>query len=136
MAIDVQTLAIANLAVQVSLIITVFGAVYLARRKRLVRHCTVIRVAVPIQIIAIIVVMLPSMLGYIENVLSLPFLYPEMLIHHSLGLVVVGLWIYINLGIERRVKMPRNRAAVMWLALGVWIASLILGLSIYYTLYV
>jgi uncharacterized membrane protein YozB (DUF420 family) len=136
MGIDVQTLAMANLAVQVSLIIAVFGAVYLARRKKLVRHCTVMRVAVPIQIIVIVVVMLPSMLGFIENVPSLPFFYPEMLIHHSLGLVVVGLWIYINLGIERRVKMPRNRAAVMWLALGVWIASLILGLSIYYTLYV
>ncbi len=136
MVIDVQTLAIANLAVQISLIMTVFGAVYLARRKKLVRHCTVMRVAVPIQIIAIVAVMLPSMLGYIENVPSLPFFYPEMLIHHSLGLAVVGLWIYINLGIERRVKMPRNRAAVMWLALGVWIASLILGLSIYYTLYV
>jgi hypothetical protein len=76
------------------------------------------------------------MLGYVENVPPLPFFYPEMLIHHSLGLVLVGLWIYINLGIERRVKMPRNRAAVMWLALGAWIASLILGLSIYYTLYV
>ena len=52
MAIDVQTLAITNLAVQIFLIITVFGAVYLARRKKLVRHCTVIRVAVPIQIIS------------------------------------------------------------------------------------
>jgi uncharacterized membrane protein YozB (DUF420 family) len=136
MAIDVQTLAMANLAVQISLIIIVSGAVYLARKKKLVRHCTVMRVAVPIQIIAIVVVMLPSMLGYVENVPPLPFFYPEMLIHHSLGLVLVGLWIYINLGIERRVKMPRNRAAVMWLALGAWIASLILGLSIYYTLYV
>ncbi len=136
MAVDVQTLAMANLAVQILLIITVFSAVYLARKKRLIRHCTVMRVAVPIQIIAIVAVMLPSMLGFIENVPSLPFFYPEVLIHHSLGLAVVGLWIYINLGIERRVKMPRNRAAVMWLALGVWIASIILGLSIYYTLYV
>lgn len=136
MAIDATTLAMVNLIIQILLIIIVLVAVYLARKKKLVTHCTVIRVAVPIQIIAIVVVMLPSMLGFIENVPSLPFFYPEMLIHHSLGLVVVGLWIYINLGIERRVKMPSNRAAVMWLALGVWIASLILGLSIYYTLYV
>ena len=101
------------------LIITVFGAVYLARRKKLAMDCTVIRVAIQIQIVAILVVMLPSMLGFIENVPSLPFFYPEVLIHHSLGLVVVGLWVYINLDFERRVKMPRNRAAVMWLALGV-----------------
>jgi uncharacterized membrane protein YozB (DUF420 family) len=135
MVIDVKTLAMANLAVQILLIITVFGAVYLARNKKLVKHCTVIRIAVPLQIIAILLVMLPSMLGLIENVPPLPFFYPEMLIHHSLGLAVVGLWVYINLDIERRVKMPRNRAAVMWLALGVWIASFVLGLSIYYALY-
>lgn len=135
MVIDVKTLAMANLAVQILLILTVFGAVYLARNKKLVKHCTVIRIAVPLQIIAILLVMLPSMLGLIENVPPLPFFYPEMLIHHSLGLAVVGLWLYINLDIERRVKMPHNRAAVMWLALGVWIASLVLGLSIYYTLY-
>ena len=79
-----------NLVVQILLIITVFDAVYLARRKKLTKHCTVIRVAVPIQIVAILVVMLPSMLGFIENVPSLPFFYPEALIRHSLGLVVVG----------------------------------------------
>jgi len=135
MMIDVKTLAMANLAVQILLIMTVFGAVYLARNKKLVKHCTIIRIAVPVQIIAILLVMLPSMMGFIENVPPLPFFYPEMLIHHSLGLVVVGLWVYINLGIERRVRMPRNRAAVMWLALGAWIASLFLGLSIYFTLY-
>ena len=103
----------ANLAVQILLIITVFGAVYLARRKKLTKHCTVIRVAVPIQIVAILVVMLPSMLGFIENMLSLPFFYPVVLIHHSLGLVVVGLWVYINLDVERRVKIPSYRPAMM-----------------------
>jgi uncharacterized membrane protein YozB (DUF420 family) len=125
---------IANLVVQIVLIITVFGAVYLARRERLTMHCSVIRVAIPIQIVAILLVMLPSMLGIIENVPSLPFFYPEVLIHHSFGLTLIGLWVYINLGIARRVKKPRNRAAVMWLALGVWIASFILGLSIYFTM--
>jgi len=135
MVIDFKTLAMANLAVQIVLIIAVFGAVYLARKKKVVRHCTVIRIAVPVQILAILLVMLPSMLGLIGDGPPLPFFYPEMLIHHSLGLAVVGLWVYINLGIERRVKMPRNRAAVMWLALGVWIASIVLGLSMYYTLY-
>jgi len=135
MMIDVKTLAMANLAVQIVLIITVFGAVYLARNKKLVRHCTVIRIAVPVQILAILLVMLPSMLGLIGDGPPDPFFYPEMLVHHSLGLAVVGLWVYINLGIERKAKMPRNRAAVMWLALGVWIASLVLGLSIYHSLY-
>ncbi len=97
-------------------------------------HCTVLRVAVPIQIVAILVVMLPSMLGFIENMPSLPFFYPVVLTHHSLGLVVVGLWVYINLDVERQAKIPSYRAAVMWLALGVWIVSFVLGLSIYLTM--
>jgi len=124
----------ANLAVQIVLIIAVFGAVYLARQKKFVRHCTVIRVAIPVIIIEVFVVMLPSLLSTIENVPSQPFFYPEVLIHHSLGLTVIGLWVYINLGIAQRVKMPRNRASVMWLALGVWITSLILGVHIYLTM--
>jgi len=129
-----QMLMTINLVVQIVLMITVFGAVCLARRKKLTTHCTVIRVAVPIQIVAILVVMLPSMLSFIENVPSLPFFYPEVLIHHSLGLVVVGSWVYINLDIKRRVKVPRNQVAVMRLALGAWIASFILGLHIYLTM--
>jgi len=124
----------ANLVVQILLIITVFGAVYLARKKKLATHRIVISVAILVQIIAIFVVMLPSMLGIIENVPSLPFFYPEVLIHHSFGLTVIGLWVYINFGIARWVKMPRNRAAVMWLALGVWITGFVLGVHIYLTM--
>ena len=124
----------ANLVVQILLIITVFGAVYLARTKKLVTHCTIISVAILVQIIAIFVVMLPSMLSIIENVPSQPFFYPEVLIHHSFGLVLIGLWVYISLGIRNLVKMPRNRASVMWLALGVWITGFILGVHIYLTM--
>ena len=72
-----QTLMTVNLVVQIVLIITVFGAVYLARGKKLTKHCTVIRVAVPIQIVAILVIMLPSMLGFIENVHLYHFSIPR-----------------------------------------------------------
>ena len=125
-----------NLFVQIVLIIAVFGSVYLARRKTitLATHCTIINAAVWVQIAAILLVMLPSLLGTIANVPSQPFFYPEELIHHSFGLILIGLWVYISLGIRNRVKMPHNRAAVMWLALGVWTVSLILGLHIYLTM--
>src|SRR3990170_2354385 len=94
MAIDVKTLALANLAVQILLVIMVSRAAYLAKKRKLGRHCTFMRVLVPVQIIAIAAVMLPSMLGYIENP---PPFYTEMLIHHTLGLSVIALWLYINL---------------------------------------
>jgi len=125
-----------NLFVQIVLIIAVFGSVFLARRKTITvaTHCTIMNAAVWVQIAAILLVMLPSLVGTIANVPSQPLFYPEELINHSFGLALIGLWVYISLGIRNRVKMPRNRAAVMWLALGVWTVSLILGLHIYFTM--
>jgi uncharacterized membrane protein len=79
MAIDIRILATANLAVQLVLIALVLSAVYLARRGKLTRHCTIVRGAVVAQIIAILAVMLPSLLGYVENVPPIPFLYPELI---------------------------------------------------------
>ncbi|MGZ4862703.1 MAG: hypothetical protein ACXV2E_08005, partial [Halobacteriota archaeon] len=68
LAIDIRTLATANLVVQLVLIVFVLGAVYLARKGRVIRHCAIQRVTVSVQIIAILAVMLPSLLGYVENV--------------------------------------------------------------------
>jgi len=135
MAIDIRTLALANLAVQLMLIVFVLGAVYLARRGRVRRHCTIQRGTVIVQIIAILGVMLPSLLGYIENVPLIPFLYPELLIHHTLGLVLVGMWVYINLEVERIIRPIVKRKTAMWIALGVWLIAVVLGINIYLTLY-
>ena len=85
---DVKTLALANLALQMLLVIMVSSASYLAKKRDLKRHCAFIRVLVIVQIIAIAVVMLPSMLGYIENP---PGFNTEMLIHHTFGLAVIAL---------------------------------------------
>jgi hypothetical protein len=136
MAIDVRTLALANLAVQILLLIMVLGAVYLAKKKReLMRHCKFMRILVPVQIIAIATVMLPSMLGYIENGYPSAFFKTEMLVHHALGLSVVVLWIYINLSFGKP-WMPRNLALFMRSAFTLWMLALLLGLHMYLLLYV
>jgi hypothetical protein len=62
MAIDIRTLATTNLVVQLVLIALVLGAVYLARRGRVTRHCIIVRGAVVVQVITIFAVMLPSLL--------------------------------------------------------------------------
>ncbi len=66
-ALDVKTLALASLVVQVLLMIIVSGAAYLAKKKDIVKHCTIMKILIPVQIITIVAVMLPSMLGYIKN---------------------------------------------------------------------
>ncbi len=131
MAIDVKTLALANLAVQILLVIMVSRAAYLAKKRKLGRHCTFMRVLVPVQIIAIAAVMLPSMLGYIENP---PPFYTEMLIHHTLGLSVIALWLYINLSFGK-VWMPRNLRTFMRTAFVLWMLALLLGLHMYVRIY-
>jgi len=135
MAIDVRTLAAANLIVQLVLIAVVLGAVYIAQRGRLSRHCTIIRAAVIVQIIAIFTVMLPSLLGYVENVPSIPLLYAELLAHHILGLVLIAIFIYVNLDVGRIIRPLVKRRSAMRAALGVWLMTLALGVYIYVTLY-
>lgn len=135
MAIDIRTLATANLVVQLGLIVLVLIAVYLARRGRVIRHCTIVRGSVVVQIIAIFAVMLPSLLGYVENIPSLPFLYPELLIHHILGLVLIAIFVYVNLDVGRVIRPIFKRKNVMRTALGVWLVAIALGIHIYLTVY-
>ena len=125
-----------NLAVQMLLLITVCAAAYLAKQKKLDIHCTVMRTAVPVQIIAIAAIMLPSFLGYIEHGTPSYFFKIETLIHHTLGLVVVILWIYINLLFMGKLKTRLRLISFMRLAFTLWMLALLLGLHMYAQIYV
>ncbi len=133
MTFDVKTLAFANLIVQILLFIMVSGAAYLAKKKELVKHCTIMKILVPVQIIAIVAVMLPSMLGYLTN---LPPFSIEMLVHHSLGLLAVALWLYINLAFGKVIRMPRNFALLMRSAFALWILAFFIGLHMYLQIWI
>src|SRR5574341_1916139 len=126
--VDVRTLALANLVIQILLIIMASGAVYHAKKKNLGTHCTVVRVAVLVQIIAIAGVMLPSMLGYLKLEKLESSLYTEILAHHTLGLAVIGMWVYINLDFMDKIKRRIKLVTAMRLALLLWILAFILGL--------
>lgn len=133
----IQTLVVINLVVQISLFVTVLVAAYFARVKRqLIRHCTIMRVAVVVQLASIAVIMLPSMLGYSENKPPGLLFSLEIPIHHSLGLLVVGLWIYVNLAFKGIIKSRIRLVLPMRLAFGAWLVTLILGLHIYLLLWV
>ncbi|NJD77198.1 MAG: hypothetical protein FIB08_08920 [Candidatus Methanoperedens sp.] len=131
MVFDVKTQAMVNLTIQVLLIITMSGAVYLAKKRNLGRHCTIMRIAVLLQIIAIASVMLPSMLGYIEYEPLGIFFNFEMGIHHTLGLAVIVIWIYINLVFAGVMRIRVRLVTAMRLTLVSWILALIFGLHMY-----
>ena len=136
MALDVETLAVVNLSVQVSLIIVVFIAAIMARKSDFKKHCTIMRVLLPLQIISIAGVMLPSLLGYLENEQPGIFFNIEVLIHHTLGLVVVALWVYVNLALRGVIKMWGRLVVAMRLAFALWVLTFLIGLHLYLVIWV
>ena len=136
MALDVETLAVVNLSVQVSLIIVVFIAAFMARKSDFKKHCTIMRVLLPLQIISIAGVMLPSMLGYIKNEQPGIFFNIEMLIHHAFGLAVVALWVYVNLALRGVMKMWGRLVVAMRLAFALWVLTFLIGLHLYLLIWV
>jgi hypothetical protein len=60
MAFDIKTLAAVNLGIQLLLTLVLLGAVHLAKSMKFEKHCKVMRIAFPVQILAILAVMLPS----------------------------------------------------------------------------
>ena len=135
MVFDIKTQAMINLTIQVLLIVMVSGAVFLVKKRNIGKHCVVMRVAVLLQIIAISGVMLPSMLGYIENEPKGIFFNIEMLVHHTLGLIVIVIWIYINLVFAGIMRIRGRLAVAMRLALASWILALIIGLHMYFLIW-
>jgi plastocyanin/uncharacterized membrane protein YozB (DUF420 family) len=135
MALDFRTLIALNLTVQIILALALAGSIYLAKRRSLKNHCTAMRIIVPVQILAILGIMLPAMSSYADLPSGSVVSGYEILIHHALGLGVVVLWVYINLVFLRYVKPIFRLKPMMQMAAAFWILSLILGVHIYSQFY-
>lgn len=136
MSFDIKTIAEINLGIQLLLTLVLAAAVYLARNKKFGNHCKVMRITVPVQILAILAIMLPSMDGYLVHGTPSPLFRAEMLVHHSIGLAIIVLWVYINL-IFLKYLRPRFRIrTAMRLALSLWVLSLVMGIHMFVSIYV
>ncbi len=135
MAFGFRTLALINLAVQVMLIILLSFAAFHAKRKKISTHCNLVRAGVIIQMAAIASVMLPSLLGYINIQHPDTLFFVELLFHHILGLILIGLWIYINLVYAKMVRWPACLKLIMRSAFVIWATALLIGLHIYARMY-
>jgi len=135
MIFNLKTLALINLSLQLFLILLLNYATFLAKKRDLHKHCTIIRIAVFIEIAAIIAVMWESILGYLGNNAWDTLFYMELLIHHSLGILLILLWLYINLVYARFIRSRGNFKNAMKLAYIVWTFTFILGLHIYIKIY-
>ncbi|MBI4303364.1 MAG: hypothetical protein HY665_03395 [Chloroflexi bacterium] len=127
---DVKTFALVNLIVQAVLIGVVGFSGYLARVKReLQKHCTVMRIAVPVLIVTVILVMAPSFAGYLSSPFS--WFYAGMLLHVASGLTVISVWVYANLVMMGVVKARGRLVVPMRIAASLWVVAFILGLVMY-----
>lgn len=126
-----STQALVNLVVQVVIAAGALGGAFLGMRRRFGRHCLMMRILMAVQILAIALVMAPSVAAYIDNWSGLSGFMAEIIIHHVLGVVLLGLWIFINLAMLGVVSTPRHFRRYMWAALASWLVSLAIGIHLY-----
>jgi hypothetical protein len=124
-------LAIANTIIQVLLIVGVMTGMWLARTRRLNRHCLWMRFAVGVQIILIAAVMAPSLAAYVGTWNGWSGFTVELLVHHTLGVIVVLLFIFFNLVMTGVIRFQHRLRPYMWTASALWLIVLGLGLYLY-----
>ncbi|MBI2852465.1 MAG: hypothetical protein HYX84_05140 [Chloroflexi bacterium] len=132
----VRLLAMVNLIVQVVLMGVVVYAGFVASARNLRKHCAIMRVAVAVQLIAILAVMAPSLLGYTVNRALAPLFYAEMLAHAIIGLTIVGIWVFVNLVQTGVIKFRRRLLGIMRTAFFLWAAAFAIGVHMYLVIWV
>lgn len=133
----VRLLALVNFIVQIALMGVVVYAGYLAGKRNLRKHCTVMRIAVALQILATIAVMGPSFLGHTVNHGALPpWFFAEIVTHAVMGLAIIGIWVFVNLARTGVIKVRWRLQGIMRVAFFLWSAVFAIGMHMYLLLWV
>ncbi len=130
---DPQLVALANFIIQVVLMgVVAFSSYWSFRRKKLKFHCKLMRYTVGVLIVTIAVTMVPQLIGFI-GVMGVKFswFYAETLLHHTLGLAIIGIFVYSNLVMLRIIKTKRRQRTIMRVVTGLWAAVFIMGVHMY-----
>ncbi len=126
-----SSLALINTVLQIVLIVVALVAFLLARRRKFNRHCLIMRVAVAAQVVLVAALMAPSLSSYLSHWGGWSWFTAEIIVHHTLGVIVVLLFIYFNLALTGVVRSPRRLRPYMRSALVLWLVSLAMGLHLY-----
>jgi hypothetical protein len=125
-------LALTNVVLQALLFGAASVGVWLAARRRFTWHCWVMRSAVVGQLLLVAFIMAPSLSAYVGHWSGWSVFTAELVIHHSLGAIVVLLFIYFNLALGGIVPSPRRLRPYMRAALVLWAVALALGLYLFW----
>ncbi len=107
---------------------------YLAHFKKMKNHCGLMRAALLLQFLSIVFVMFPSFSVLSGMPISDQFRL-ELWVHHTAGLLVVLLVIYINLAVKGSVRFLGKPYRLMKPVVLLWFLVLLGGLHIYMSLY-
>ena len=129
-------MALVNLIVQIVLTVGVIVAFYLARKHKLRWHCRVMRSVIAIEILSIIRAMTWPLVDFVREPPPLRLLTTEAIVHHSLGLLVIFLFIYVNLVFEGVINTGWGLKPIMRVAAVLWALTLILGIHLYVRIHV
>jgi uncharacterized membrane protein YozB (DUF420 family) len=135
---DFYTLiATVSLALQIVVFVLLVVGFYYKRRQKFRLHGTVMASAVALHLITVLAVMIPSFVLAIvpEYIVPEPLMLVSLagLMHGVLGLITVGLGIYLVVawGFRRNVQGCFARKRIMDLTITLWFVALILGFVIY-----
>jgi hypothetical protein len=126
-----SNLAFVNVVVQFFLILGVGFAAFLAKDRRFRRHCLLMRLAMAVQLASIAVVMAPSLISRIRDWHGWYWFSIELVVHHTLGVIAVLIFVYINLAFTGVVRAPRSYRPLMRVALVTWVIALAMGVHLY-----
>jgi hypothetical protein len=126
-----SSLALTNIILQVVLIAAALTAFLFARRRRFNRHCLIMRISIGVQIILVAALMAPSLSAYLSHWGGWSWFTVEIIVHHTLGVVVVLMFIYFNLALTGVVRSPGRLRPYMRSALVLWLVTLAMGLHLY-----
>jgi putative membrane protein len=133
--INPETIAQIDIVVQALVLAIVLAGAYQALvKKRLIRHCRIIRVAMVIQLLTVLFRMLPALVTNLRNPGQAPF-EGEMLLHHSLGVLLILLFVYISLAVAGWVRVAGPLAWYMRTALIIWSVVFMIGIHLYTRIY-
>ena len=128
------TAIIGNIGLQFFILLLLVFSSYMAHSKKMNIHCSLMGVALFLQLLTIVFVMFPSFSAFSGMQISSQLLV-ELWVHHIAGLLVMLLLIYINLAVKGSVHFLGEPYRLMRPVALLWFLVLLGGMHIYISLY-
>ena len=125
---------IGNIGLQFFILLLLVFSSYMAHSKKMKIHCSLMGVALFLQLLTIVFVMFPSFSAFSGMQISSQLLV-ELWVHHIAGLLVMLLVIYINLAVKGSVHFLGEPYRLMRPVALLWFLVLLGGMHIYISLY-